>query len=383
LDFGDAPYHGREGPIPIYRAPLAQWGAVDRAVREAALDLDYGWAEDHNAPHSTGVSPYAYNARDGRRVSTNDASLEPARGRENLTIVGDALVDRVLFERGRATGVRVRMAGAWREVEGAEIILSAGAIHSPAILLRSGVGPAHELSALDIPLVRDCPGVGRQLAEHPGVALALHLRPEARARSIHDRISNCCVRYGSGMASAGINDMIFLAANVAGGSKKALPVGLLVLSAFRVFSRGWLRLTTPDPQASPEIELRMLDNERDLARMRDGARRLFALGQHPALRAITDMVSIDDRGRRPEDLTDEEQLDQWLLTTCFPIVHPVGTCRMGSAVDPNAVVDPGCRVIGLDGLRIIDASVMPELPRANTHLTCVMMAERMATRLRG
>ncbi|MGH8013353.1 MAG: GMC family oxidoreductase, partial [Candidatus Binataceae bacterium] len=125
-EFGDKPYHGRGGPIPIYRAPRGHWGAVDHAVADAALDLGYGWSDDHNAPGSAGVSRYAINSRDGVRVSTNDAYLEPARGRSNLTIIGAALVAKVEFEHRRATYVRVRIAGEWRRISGREIILSAG-----------------------------------------------------------------------------------------------------------------------------------------------------------------------------------------------------------------------------------------------------------------
>ena len=160
LDFGDAPYHGRGGPIPVCRMPVEQWSAQDRAIRAAALDLGYGWSDDHNAPFSTGVSPYAMNTRDGRRVSTNDAYLEPARGRPNLTILGDALVERVLFDGRRATGVRARIADGWVTFCGREIVISAGAFHSPAILQRSGIGPAEVLKAAGHPGHRWTPQSG-------------------------------------------------------------------------------------------------------------------------------------------------------------------------------------------------------------------------------
>ncbi len=128
LDFGDEPYHGHGGPIPVSRTPLEKWGAVDLSLREATLDLGYGWSDDYNAPGSTGVSPAAMTIRDNVRVSTNDAHLEPARGRDNLEIIGDVLVDRVEFDGQRATGVRVRISGESTHIHGNEIILSAGAI---------------------------------------------------------------------------------------------------------------------------------------------------------------------------------------------------------------------------------------------------------------
>ena len=139
MKYANESYHGHGGPIPIYRAPLEDWGAVDKALREAALDFGYGWADDHNAPHTTGVSTYAINSRDYKRVSTNDAYLEPARDRENLTIQGHALVDTVLFEGNRAVGVRVRIEDEWQDIYAREVLLCAGAVHSPAILMRSGI----------------------------------------------------------------------------------------------------------------------------------------------------------------------------------------------------------------------------------------------------
>jgi choline dehydrogenase len=144
-DFGDRPYHGRGGPIPIRRLPEEAWGAVDVALAEAATAAGEPWAADHNAPGSTGVSPYALNAGDHGRVSTADGYLEPARGRANLTIRGDALVDRVRIAGGRAVGVVVRTAAGEGTIDAGEVVLCAGAIHTPAILLRSGIGPAAEL----------------------------------------------------------------------------------------------------------------------------------------------------------------------------------------------------------------------------------------------
>ena len=191
LAYGDRPYHGQGGPIPVYRAPPERWGPVDRALRDAALDLGYPWCDDLNAPDAEGVCTYAISSRDGRRVSTNDGYLEPARGRPNLTIRGEALVDRVLFEGSTAIGVRVLFPEGAEEIRGRLILLAAGAVHSPAILLRSGVGPAAELRALGIPVLRDLP-VGRGFFDHPFVRLELKLRDELQAhgcrRAAHQRL---------------------------------------------------------------------------------------------------------------------------------------------------------------------------------------------------
>jgi choline dehydrogenase len=380
-DFGDAAYHGRGGPIPIYRAPLERWGAVDRALRSAALDLGYGWADDHNAPDSTGVSPYAINSRNGVRVSTNDGYLEPARGRSNLTIRGDVLVDRILFDGKRATGVRARTADGWTDFETRTVLLCAGAVHSPTILIRSGIGPAADLQALGIRPIKDAP-VGKNLVDHSSVWLGLGLKPEARAPSKDARHTNCCVRYSSGLAGGGKNDMFMASMNLIGYDEVGMSKGLLIIATFQTFSHGTLRVTSVDPEANPEIDIRMLSDERDMVRMRDGMQRLWAIAHQPAFAEIVDYVEALVTEEVMTELPQGDALDDFLLSVCGDTQHPVGTCRMGPAGLPSSVVDPDCRVIGVDGLRVIDASVMPEVPRANTHLTTVMIAEHMAARLR-
>jgi 5-(hydroxymethyl)furfural/furfural oxidase len=384
--FGDRPYHGRGGPIPIYRAPRAEWGAVDRALAEAAVGCGYGWCDDHNAPIGTGTSPYAINSRNHTRVSTNDAYLEPARDRANLSIVGGAMVDRVEFDGSRAVAVRVRAAGKWRRIEGGEIILSAGAIHSPAILMRSGIGPANELRALGIPVRADAP-VGRNLLDHPQLSMQLDLKAEARAATLESRHTNCCVRYTSGLAEAGTNDMIFIAFNLLGNQPEHLRYGYIWAAVYRSFSRGSLTINSTDPDANPEIRFQMLSDPRDLIRMRDAMRRLLELTEHPAIRAIANSV----RFGRALNLTDDQPrdrpiavpTDQWMLAHCFDVQHAAGTCRMGASSDRNAVVDPLCRVIGVERLRVVDASIVPEIVRANTHLTAVMIGEHMASKIRA
>src|SRR5476649_643508 len=197
VNFGDRPYHGDSGPIPVYRAPIEAWGHADRAMMKAAIGLGYGWCEDHNGPEGTGASPYAINSRNGLRISTNDGYLEPARGRANLTIVGNAVVDTLSFEgnRAHANGVQVTIGGEKRAVRARrEVLLCAGAIHSPAVLQRSGIGPAALLKSLGITVVADRP-VGEHLLDHPILSLMLALKPEAEVSTLAHRHTNCCVRY--------------------------------------------------------------------------------------------------------------------------------------------------------------------------------------------
>lgn len=385
FDFGDAPWHGRGGPIPVYRAPVEHWGFVDRALKDAALGLGYPWCPDHNAPEGSGASPYAINSRDGYRVSTNDGYLEPARGRGNLTIVGNALVDTLTVEGNRphATGVTVTVDRERRRIRATrEVILSAGAIHSPAILQRSGIGPAGLLRGLGIPVLADLP-VGDNLLDHPILGILLDLRPDARVGTRMHRHTNCCLRYTSGLAGAGENDMIMIAGNLRSEADGDLARGRIAVSVYQAFSQGTVRIRSSDPALDPEVEERMLSDERDLVRMRDGVRRLRDIGRHAGVAAVASRVEYGASGRSIEDELTGAALDDWMLAECSDAQHASGTCRMGAAGDRRAVVDPECRVIGCSGLRVIDASVMPEVVRANTHLTTVMIAEKMADMLRA
>jgi len=388
MNFGDKPYHGNAGPIPVYRAPIEAWGSVDRALRDASLSLGYGWCEDHNAPEGTGASPYAINSIAGRRVSTNDGYLEPARDRGNLRIQGGALVEAVTMEGNRphAVGLRVNIGGEVHTPRATrEVILCAGAIHSPAILQRSGIGPADLLRGLGITMVADRP-VGENLLDHPLMGALLYLKPHARVDTLMHRHTNCCLRYSSGLAGAGENDMIMIAGNLAGAllSKSGPDVaqGRIAVSVYQAFSQGQVRITTTDPTIDPAVDERMLSDERDLVRMRDGVHRLRAICREPGVTAVADRVEYGTTGISMEEALDDAALDDWLWQECTDAQHASGTCRMGAADDPRSVVDSECRVIGCSGLRVIDASIMPEVPRANTHLTTVAMAEKMADVLR-
>lgn len=378
--FGHQPYHGRGGPTPIYRTPSGEWGAVDTALSGAALSAGYPWAADVNAPGATGVSPYPINSRSGRRVSVNDAYLEPARAWANLTVRGDVLVDRVSFSGNRAVGVHVVGAGG-RDIEYAdEIALCAGAIHSPTILLRSGVGPAAQLGALGIDVFAELP-VGQGLQDHPMALVKLGLTEDATVRTPDDRHTNVCVRYTSGDAAS--NDMLLtsLNQNVLSMADSDAGSGAFGVWVNQNHSRGTVTLRSTDPAAQPEVAERMLSDERDLSRLRDGVRTLVELARHSDTAAITAKPLDQCNEALFAALDDDAALDAHLLATTADAQHGTSTCRMGAPDNPATVVDPSCRVLGLDNLRVIDASIFPAVPRANTNLTAIMAGELMADRL--
>jgi 5-(hydroxymethyl)furfural/furfural oxidase len=383
----DDPDVGRSsGPVPVYRAPQSNWGPVDRALRDAALASGYPWNPDLNAPHGEGVSCYPINSRNGHRISTNEAFLEPARGRANLDIRGDALVDRVLVSSGRATGVRVRFAGqGWTEIVAREVLVCTGAIHSPPILMRSGLGPAASLSVLGIPVVRDLPEVGQNFMDHPILRASIRLKPEHACRDADQRHTNCCVTYTSGLGGGGFRDMILIGFNHRGLGEAGLPTGNGAVGGalFNAFSRGEIRLVSADPDVDPAVEENMLEDPRDLLRMRDLVRRLALLSAHPAMTAISERITFAETGLSLHEAASlpPDALDALMLQEAADTQHAAGSCRMTAYEDPRGVVNPDLSVKGIAGLRVADASIMPADCRANTHFTCVMIGLMAASHI--
>jgi choline dehydrogenase len=298
------------------------------------------------------------------------------RGRPNLEIRADAHAERILLDGQRAIGVSID----GTEIRAREVIVAAGAVHSPAILMRSGIGPAEHLRSLGIDVLRDAP-VGENLVDHTILWLAVSLGDE-----YHDerprRFANVQVRYSSGLLGTGRNDMMMGTMNLPAAAGMDPMHGLLAVANWQEFSRGQLRLESADAREQPTLEMRMLSDERDRVRMRDGVRRMWKLRQHPAVAEMVREVLTFTEGTPVEDLpTDDDELDLWIASICQDAAHACGTCRMGSTDDPRSVVDPDCRVIGFDGLRVIDASVFPDVPRGNTQIPTLMVAEMMARRL--
>jgi 5-(hydroxymethyl)furfural/furfural oxidase len=377
LDYGHEPWHGDHGPFPVWRPPLEGWSDIERAALTAVTDAGHPWCADHNAPGSTGIGPYAANVDfsinpGGERVSTNSAYLDTARDRPNLEIIADTMVEQIVVEGGRAVGVTARTNGHAVAHEADTILLCAGSPHSPALMLRSDIGGED---------------VGRDLGDHPGLGVQILYDPADAAPPSNGRHISCFGRYTSNMADGGPNDMAWLA----GAHPDPMPDGRhasqIQVALWQPFSRGSMHIVDPDPLVHPHIDSNMLSDERDLDRLLDGFRRLMQVMAHPAVASIPGRRSYGRNAVVIDQVSDIADLDddavrQLLMNNIYDTQHIVGGCRMGSLDDPPSVVDPDCRVIGVDNLRIIDGSVFPTCPRANTHFTVLALAERMADRLR-
>ena len=389
-DFGSADYHGTDGPIPVVRPAEDDFLPIDEAFRQAALTMGHVWAPDHNAPKTFGISPYAYNAPGGTRVSTNDGYLEPARSRRNLRILGDTRVDQVLFEGGRAVGVRAVRAGETVEFRAAEVILSAGAVHSPAILLRSGVGPAADLRNLGLDVVTDLP-VGSGLQDHPLMLMRMNLIDGAQPQAPGTRAARYCIRYGLGATTEPADAMLTLMSVAS-----APNLGMLYGWLNNVASTGCIKLASPDPAVDPIVESNLLSHPEDMRRMLQMIDDMKTLVSEPAFSRYTssaDLAPMDttyafnvEEEAAGLDVCDKSvtaaEIKSFVLSNVFDAAHISGTCRMGSADDPHVVVDSNGRVLGLENLRVADASIFPWVPSANTNFSAILVGEKVAHLIR-
>lgn len=372
LDFGDEPYHGRAGPIPVTRRTESAWGSTDHMLAEAATELGHRYAPDHNAPDAYGLSLTACNIRNGVRVTTNDAYLEPMRRSGNLSVCCDTMVDRVVFNGTDAIGIQVQTGGGeWEFLAGSRTILCAGAASTPAILQRSGIGPATLLRERDIPVIASLP-VGSDVQDHVGFWLQLAV-PGGRAAHNGAR-GNCTLRYSSGEPGSANGDLLMIPANPLDTDP---DVAAISVKLARCHSRGRTRIVSRNPASPPEIKLNLLGDARDRALARRAARDALALlATRSAAARIT---GIYDTSGAPvtDDMTDQE-LDRWLQRVIVDTSHLSGGARMGADTSAGSVVDPRCQVLGVRGLMVADLSIVPTVPRANTHLTAVMIGERAA-----
>ncbi len=372
--YGAQPYHGEHGPIPITRAPQHEWGELDVAFVEALLKSGQPWADDCNAPGATGVSPFPYNARGEVRVSTNDGYLEPMRDAPNLTIWGEALVDRVLIGDSRARGVELRRGGETMRVAAEQVVVCAGAVHSPAILQRSGIGPADVLRRLGIDVVADLP-VGLGLQEHPHLYFAFGLRDDV-AEPVNGRHTNAVVRWSSGLEGCLGEDMMGIVNGPSPDLPNAAGIGLWVNQPF---SRGRVRIRSTDPRDDPVVELALATDPLDRQRLQSCLALAKELLNHPDLREVMlgEPTTVD--GTPLAELDSPQLVDAWIDATVDVSAHPSCTCAIGPP-DAGGVVDATGRVHGMEALRVVDLSITPNVPRANTNLTAIAIGELLAAR---
>jgi choline dehydrogenase len=382
---GDAGLHGRGGPIAIARWRPDELIPVQRAFLEVCRRFGFPEVADHNHPQATGVGPYPQNRRERLRLSTALAYLLPARHRPNLTIRPHCLVNRILVDGGRAVGVDIAGKGAQEEVRGRRITLAAGAIGSPAILLRSGIGPAAVLAGLGIEPLADLPGVGAGLADHPVTRLLLV--PKPGSCDPQTPLAQVGVRY-TAPGSGEFNDMqqvMFSHVDVAGigGQEAVAAVGTRLAIGLPValehpHARGRLLLASTDPRIQPLIQLNFAAEPEDLRRLMAGVRLAWQIAHQPEIARHTQRVALLSE----ETVGSDDALAAYVRATVSTQFHPCGTARMGPPGDPMAAVDQHCRVRAIPNLRVVDASVMPTIPRANINLTTIMIGEHVSDWMR-
>ena len=372
-------FHGSDGPIIVRRWKPEEWNPDQSAFYEAALEYGFPNCPDHNAPDSTGVGPLPFNNPGRVRWSTAIGYLSMARDRPNLTIQPETLVHKVNFDGKRAVGLTFEKDGEVEDIEGRNIILSAGAIGSPHLLQLSGVGPADRLNAVGVPTLHDLPGVGLNLRDHPQVRCIWRTRDEFE-QPLGIPGLQTALRY-TAEGSHLVNDMLIVPGSrglvsrrpFIRGVSKEFGLGMIVCIDLAIGS-GSLYVRTSDPHVQPFLDYNYLEEEFDVSRMREGVRIALEFAKYDGWdRLVKERVEPSY-----EDLESDDALDAWIREVVETSHHVSGTCKMGPESDPFAVVDQAGNVHGLENLKVVDASIMPDCIRANTNVTSMVIGERVA-----
>jgi choline dehydrogenase len=401
---GENEYHGSAGPVEVN--PINSPYLLHEPLMNSAVPAGFNNSADLAAETSEGFARgEATIDKRGRRVSSSTAYLRPALGRSNLAVRTGVLVHRIQLESQTACGVEYEVGGERRTVRARrEVILSAGTYNSPHLLMLSGIGPGVHLAEHGIEVVADRPGVGKNLSEHANVSMEFDaVGPVTFLNQLRfDRVVASALRwafFGSGPLATQLNscnvvirtrphldrpDVQFMANPLRFDAKIWFPLvtrpqshvfwaGIVALHP-RI--RGWVRLKSRDSHELPAVTLNLLSDPADLETLREGIRAARVIYRTPPQATLTGAERLPG-----EALETDDQLDAFIRETANVAMHPVGTCAMGAG--DAAVVDPQLRVIGVERLRVVDASVMPTVPGGNTHATTVMIAEKAADIIRG
>ena len=375
--------HGTNGPVPVARWRRDELLPPQHAFLSAVTEHGISWVDDFNAPDASGVGVIPMNRRDGVRMSTALTYLPLFRGRGNVTIRPRTEVTRVVVERGRATGVEYRRDGRLERARGSRVILCAGALQSPTLLMRSGIGPARHLAEMGIDCAVDLSGVGENLMDHQGTAV--FLVPKEELPPPDARVLQLGARYSSSAGTA--RDDMWLSMwgtwELGGFPDLHAALGVPAISALIVgvhdpLSRGTVRLRSSDPHVRPQVDFNMLSDPADMSRLVEGLRLAMGLASSRAFAASYRGIGLLD----PAAANDRDALETYLRTTVGGWYHAAGTCRMGTDPADGAVVDAHLQVHGVDALHVVDASIMPTVPRAPTNLSSIAIGERAAELLR-
>jgi 5-(hydroxymethyl)furfural/furfural oxidase len=422
LDF-DGPWHGKEGRIPVRRIPVEHWTKHAQAVGEACKLSGMTFLPDQNGEFVDGYFPVTHSNAEEQRVSAAMGYLDATtRKRPNLTISTDTQVKSLIFDGTRCVGVTASVNGSDTEFRGREIILSSGAIHSPAHLLRAGIGPVGHLKEMGIEVVSALPGVGQRLMDHPSISLSSYIRPNARMNEHTRRHIQVGIRYSSDLPGIPKGDMFVAVVSKSAWHAVGEQIASLLTFINRTYSEtGQVKLATRDWRAEPVVEFNLLSDTRDLDRLKVGFKKMAALQMLEPLKAVTDNpfpASYSDRVRKigvvnaknkiltsiiarfldgpaalrkymiekyviegftfEQVMTDDEALEAFVKQAAIGVWHASCTCRMGRPDDPMAVTDTSGRVRGVQGLRVVDASIFPIVPCANTNFPTLMTAEKIS-----
>jgi 5-(hydroxymethyl)furfural/furfural oxidase len=422
VDF-DGPYHGKDGRIPVRRIPQAHWTAHSHAVAEACKLAGFNFLPDQNGEFTDGYFPVTHSNESEQRVSAAMGYLDrETRKRSNLTISTDTRITELLFEGTRCVGVKALVGGREQEFRGREIILCSGAIHSPAHLLRAGIGPIGHLKDMGIPVLAGLEGVGQRLMDHPSISLSCYVRPNARMNAHTRRHIQLGLRYSSGLPGVPKGDMFVAVMSKSAWHAVGAQIGSLLTFVNKTYSEtGQVKLASRNSRAEPIVEFNLLSDRRDLERLMSGFRKMAGLQMSAPVKAVTDKpfpAAYSDRVRKigvvntknkvltsiaaalmdgpaalrhyvidnfviegftfDQVMNDDEALEAFVRKSTIGVWHASCSCRMGRAEDPMAVVDSEGRVKGMQGLRVVDASIFPVVPCANTNFPVLMSAEKIA-----